>query len=69
MPWRRMGLAILEKDAKKLDALAEKYELTRNALLRFAVVYLLQHIEQGEIMIQDFIKVEKKLIRPDKNSS
>jgi hypothetical protein len=67
MPWRRMGLALLEEDAVRLDALAEKYELTRNALLRFAVVYFLQHIEQGEIMIQDFIRIEKKLIRPDED--
>jgi hypothetical protein len=67
MPWRRMGLALLEEDAVRLDAMAEKYELTRNALLRFAVVYFLQHIEQGEIMIQDFIRIEKKLIRPDED--
>jgi hypothetical protein len=65
MPWRRMGLALLEQDAAKLDALAEKYDLTRNALLRFAVVYFLKHIEDGEILIQDYIRVEKKLDRPD----
>ena len=66
MPWRRMGLAILEEDAEKLDALANKYEITRNALLRFAVAYFLKHIEKGELLIQDYIRIETKLQRPDK---
>jgi hypothetical protein len=66
MPWRRMGLAILEDDAVKLDDLAQKHGLTRNALLRFAVAYFLKHIEDGEILIKDFIRVENKLVRPEK---
>lgn len=60
-----VGVGLKEAEVAELDKIVEKFDITRNALMRYAIRYFLSQYNAGEIKLDvEEPEVKKKLKMP-----
>jgi len=52
--YRSVGIGLKELELKEIEALAEQYDLSRNAIMRLAVIHFLEQVKAGKVRIDDY---------------
>jgi len=52
--YRSVGLGLKELELAEVEAIAAQYDLSRNAILRLAVLRFLEQVRAGKVSIEDY---------------
>jgi len=64
MPWTSKGVTLTDEEVQALDKLAKRHKISRNALMRFFILYGLKQVEEGKLNLRDYLRSVRKLGRP-----
>ncbi len=57
--YRSVGIGLKELELAEVEALAEQYDLSRNAIMRLAVIHFLEQVRAGKVNIADELEPPK----------
>ena len=57
---RRLGVGLKGSDIDRLDELAGRFNTSRHALLKFAVLHLLAQVDRGDLDLADHVDKRRR---------
>jgi hypothetical protein len=52
--YRSVGIGLKQQELAEVEALAQSYDLTRNAIMRLAVIRFIDQVKAGTLNIDDY---------------